>query len=544
MLGCSVNLKLVGKFLKQCIVLLITIGIMMNHQKFLRTPALRYLILALIVLFSVISNRFEQPDALLEPFASNALLVFLGKSEDKLEAFSSALFEALEQKAGPILASGNLLRPLFSMRSLDELINDKNISLDQRKKYTSLKEYHQMLSDWLECRLGGVPTGAMSRKWMTAEMMDFADDLAFPRYGNEKEFLDFFYDFELTQPGLVKMFSTFNPDDWIAKKVDADLVLLIPKAYVERMRKKFGSRLPLQKEFAEEELLLGMRMNSMRPIRSLNEYSRLHKGSDAESVDLVGALDKIFITDAEYKKLGSAFVPSWAFYMGGHGLLAKFIVDIPLEQFKAVLDFFETKLTTKLLVYSTCYGAGVNSEIVYAGAKEGVQKVYSFAIATEALTDASVTSAVLRVNIIPFSESDIDFERKRMKIATHHRFDAFIQDVTSLHAINYTHIVSHVFPVAKELDPRKQRGEGAPAQDVCNLPQLRRPGSAQFEVLDSDCKVIVIDDTLVLSGEKEIDLVRHVGRRQPLGILLYAPYVPCTFKNSLKLYASNCAHDR
>lgn len=445
-----------------------------------------------------------------QPFATDTLLIFLDNSEKQFGAISSGLFLALEQKASPILTTGHLVRLLTEMPSLYDLVKGTYImSPVTHQEYHTLTHYYESVIDKL----------ASNAQTLTdlAEKKKIVDDLTQLRCQYNLEFL---HTDKRARAALLKTASTFNPDEWLIKEVNADLLLLIPKAHIANIQQKIDSTAPAHENFTGLELALGMQVDHMRTINSLVEYSRLYKGYSGY-IDLAGAFDKIFIQRAEYAKI-SLSGPTWAFYLDGHGNLGESIANISLEGFKCLLDFLEAKISTKLLIYSSCYAAGTNAEIIYTDQKSN-RKIYSFTIVTEALTDAEVTVELPFVGTWFYLEN-IDFEKKRIKIIQHRDFNSFVNQITTLETLDFEKLLANVMPEAECL---------VSASAIGNLPQIKLPWSPYFKVMDGCDNIVSIDSTWALSGEKELNIVSS-SKPHPLGILLYTNYIPCTLKINMK----------
>lgn len=498
----------------------------MTHQKSIKIHLFQFFVLFFTVTsYSSLLCADEQS----QPFATHTLFIFIDKIEVKFGAVSMSLFEAFDQKAGPILASSHLVRILNRMPSFDDLISDIRISEDNRQKYISLKEYYESLDNWLERNISA-QTNLATRSKIYGDFNRFAHFLADSQYDLKATSYGFFYERNTTQAALLKKISSFNSEEWIIREVNEDLLLFIPKEYIGEMQKKINFVAPKHDRFTEIEFSLGMQIDHMNQVDSLTEYFQLNKNPEDLKIfdtDLREAFDRLFIPKAEYAQ-ESSLTPTWTFFVVGHGLLRQRIVGMSLEQFKDVLDFFEVKLVTKLLVYSSCYAAGTNAEIIYKNPQNNDYKTYSFAIVTGALTDAPTSRRTLQVHLVPGAEANIDFEKKRIKIVPYHRLNAFVEQVAVFNGSDYLKVIATIFPSLGGLVSVEIEGWSS-INNICNLPQIKLPGARYFDVMDTAKRVVAIDDTWALSGKKEIDIASFLGAR-PSGVLLYTNYVPCVLK--------------
>ena len=103
--------------------------------------------------------------------------------------------------------------------------------------------------------------------------------------------------------------------------------------------------------------------------------------------DMVKHIDKKAHLVESLQNLFTQSKDQWVVYISGHGhpesiLQRAHISGLSIEEFQNVLRFLDESISTKLLVYSSCYGAGVHSIEPYEGEK------FNYPIIVIALTDA------------------------------------------------------------------------------------------------------------------------------------------------------------
>lgn len=327
--------------------------------------------------------------------------------------------------------------------------------------------------------------------------------------------------------------NSFNPQDWIILNASShNFYLLIPHAFLQ----KIGSQATQVNH--QLALTLGLNIDKMEqlPADNLTEYVSKNWKKLTNKDDLINDFSKIFIANADYyKENRSAMIPEWSIYMTGHGGAGSDIVGLPIATFPAVLDFFEEKVTTKLLAYFSCYAAGINTEIIYTDLKRvGAQKTYSYAIITAALTDGITASSVPLFTAMPSSGTnlfrlkmaDIDWINQNLHIKFDQNFISFFEGAFSTSVpVDYAKIIEPIVPLASRstLDTKGRTAA-----------QIRLPGLSWFSVVDAQNRVVSIGRILVATrGNSPLNILNFFKQQRPAGspndlaaILLYTRNVP------------------
>ncbi|HEV2601456.1 MAG TPA: hypothetical protein VGT41_04095 [Candidatus Babeliales bacterium] len=170
---------------------------------------------------------------------------------------------------------------------------------------------------------------------------------------------------------------------WILHEISEHLLIMIPKSYLEKNKlaiRSLGLKMPAESSTTLQ--IIEQRYKSF----SDNDWEDLIKNTGTL---FVNALLQGAIFDQHNKEI------EWVIYLTGHGFYNESIAGISLQDFPKMLDFFDRKINAALLVYVSCYGAGLNASKIYKDqAKIGLagEKEYSFPIATQAIGDLEVAS--------------------------------------------------------------------------------------------------------------------------------------------------------
>jgi len=503
----------------------------------------------LLVMMVVASSTILGNDDIEQSVATNTMLMFLDDTEQGFDFISGDLFIALHQKAAPILATGHLLHLLATIPTLDELIQDKKTSEEKRAEYLIIKEYYGALDQEIKA------FEAKDLEHSLSQQKELIDELnydrtalvislaggrgpeVFEKYqaGQEKhsKFMQAIEKNPGILPSYTKMLSSFNPQEWLIKKVNSDLLLLIPLDYIEAMKKKHTPSFK-PTSMTETEYVVGLPIDHMETV-SLIDYVKGYKPSAMADFGLMKSLATIFIPRTMYakeKKLlkivpTDFFIPTWALYVSGHGSIKKFVAGLSINGFKAILEFLETQITTKLLFYSSCYAAGVNASLIYTDVKSPIFKSYPFAIVAAGLNDFPVTTyrefASFRGDLGP---GNINFKQREIKLKTHLDFVEFVRNVTTPGML-YTAVVAPIIWSDRhipELAEFKVKRELLLA-NIQTTPQIKLPGIPWFNVIDFDKKFVSLGKNLAIARTEDLDIVKFF-RIQPWGILLYTNSIP------------------
>lgn len=401
---------------------------------------------------------------------NKAMLIFLDDSESddtqiidrKIGAITNSFIAAFSQEAGPILVSASLIA---------------NIKEREKPKETD----PQKLIDRVQ-ELMGKPGGPTHEV-----MMEYKSILL-----------------------SVISFNKTTVQNWIIKKVNDALYLLIPKHYLITMHIQEAAVQDYKPDgpITTTELQLGLKVNHMYTITNIDDIQKPLPEPPIVTyfMDFVWDntlnMSRIFVTNSDYHKTGSAAVPTWSIFIAGHGMMGGTVAGIVFAQFKQFLNFLEYKVNTKLLYYLSCYAAGIAHKALYENAESGVDTTYSFAIITQALTDTVV--------FVPYTAFDIS--NGKLVIKPPVSYTNFVSNVTTTDIIDF-----------QTIDPFHTK------MGIAGFPQVKFPGLPWFSILDDDL-FCTIGSTLAKTRAQSLSIANFFARKgkkaAPLGILLYAEEIP------------------
>jgi hypothetical protein len=398
----------------------------------------------------------------------HTLLIFLDDIEKKLDSVSVNLSAALLQEAGPIIASA---LPISCIARTD--------TISKAEASKPLVEEHDTLVAKLKAQKISVKHNE--------EVIRMRENMT----------------------ALAFSFDTEEAKKWIIKEISPLLYLFVPKKYLQAQHIAdtdvahfVGPYAPI----TETEQALGLKVNHMKTV-ALAAIKKPEPVLEASGY-FVALLQTIFVTNGEYASTHKNLIPAWAFFMLGHGFMNHSIVGLPLEKFKQCLEFFDTKINTKLFFYISCYAAGMNAKTIYENNTTGMADTYPFTIIMQALTDTKVSGV----------QSGIDIENGILGVDLRNEYIDFVQMVTTPDVIDYHALVEPFM-----LD--------VPEAKLKSLCQIKFPGLPWFSVIESD-KVVSIGSIMAKTRTTPLDIAQFFKKggipASPLGILLYTQHVPFT----------------
>lgn len=290
-------------------------------------------------------------------------------------------------------------------------------------------------------------------------------------------------------------------NDWVVKKINETLYLLIPKKYLSTLNIDAKE----VEKYTEEEALtvteqeLGFKVNHMETVRDFKSII-----PQRETV-FISMLEAIFVSNDEYDATGNLKKPQWFIYIDGHGLLGLDIAGMPLREFELFLNFIKKNLKVKLLYYQSCYGAGINSDRILKNFTGTVYKSYPFPIIISGLTDAITYGRIARINISKYGNLAL------AKFPSYSEFVAeAVKDLT-----DYKKLVNHLLPQEPQYHPISGF-----------LSQIKRPGLPWLSIVD-DTAIVSIRSILVQNRPASLDIETLGKKRNEIrGILLYVTDIP------------------
>jgi hypothetical protein len=297
-------------------------------------------------------------------------------------------------------------------------------------------------------------------------------------------------------------------ENWIIKKINDSLVLLIPKSFLEELSisndqvEQYDKNLELS---SEVELKLGLKVNHMETIA----IEQINQPKEIQIVKLllkrvfvdyfIGAMGTIFCTKYDYR-IAKVNSPEWIIYITGHGILDTKIVGLSLNDFQQFLNFLEHKIKTQLLMYTSCFAIGVNSDKIFGNMKSRIKDQYSFPIIIRGINDAVGSEQSPICNVYEWIENK--------KIVIDYLSDFPFEIATKIKEGKFKHLFSSkIF--------------------LHNIPQIKLPGVEWLSVDIVDKEIVSIGSILTKTHDpqKPLDIVSFF-KKDPEIILLYTHDIP------------------
>ncbi len=381
-------------------------------------------------------------------FTSRGVLIFLDDSKTDLlhDAIGEAAVVAINQQSGPIIVSSSILANIIQFTKNAATI----IASESKEKAANIALFYCNLTDEI--------------KW----------------------------------------------DDFVIKKINDSLILILPVHYLNKIQIDINETKKSNAGATETtplELKLGLRVNHMNTIDNIADINKPDQQFEFAEY-FINALfnnttqkSSIFCTRSEYQQ--NIPLPIWSIYLNGHGKVNDSIAHLSLDDFKKFLHFLEKHINTKLLIYLSCYAAGINADKIYGSQHKWLAKQYSFPIITCALTDAPVYTRTGST-----------------------KYTGFFNEITKSE-IDYKKAILYLQPMSSH----EQRG---------GTPQIKLPGLEWFSVMDIQDKTVKIGSILAYARDpdKPLDINKffnpHTKKERgapteefnPTAILLYALDIP------------------
>lgn len=430
---------------------------------------------------------------------TSGLLVFLDDSElknERLGGVSHQFLNAVFQNAGPIIASYSLLNNIVD---IPKSVFSQLTKFSSEQRFENFRLVQSMLRN----------SQKDSKEYKSLELD-----------------LKYLFNFETEINNHLK-------EHWIIKLINPSLVLLIPKDYLENERKiklediKYNPNLP-NDIYSPEELKLGLKVNHMQ------DLDNILSNKNSENTDyFINSLHNIFVIKPDYEAMvdymdyidSKAYedfdsIPTWVIYISGHGLIYNSIVSLSIDQFKKFLNFLETKINTKMLVYNSCFASGVNNELIYKDLESVIQKTYPFAIVTQSLTDTETT-----VRLIELMSNKPG--QKEFGVFTN--FKLFLNKINNADAIDYEDTIKDILSTS----------------GIHNIPQIKLPNLPWFSILSVNNEIVSIGNVMSKSRTKPLNISTYFAKKSnqanPKGILLFTNNIPFEIilnQNQLPVFVS------
>lgn len=330
---------------------------------------------------------------------------------------------------------------------------------------------------------------------------------------------------------LIPYVTQVSTDNWILQKITPHWYLLVPKKYLGQIKKEKLPPAPdtIAKTTTDDELLLGLKSGT-----SIQNPLEVVGHDDGENVlfaeEFLTAIKSLFITINDVKdkyskeqteKNRAIYLHHWYFYLNGHGgpsgpNTIGIITGLRIPQFQTLLTFFDRKIITDFLFYSTCYAGGEHLKIPYIKdwfyppltksrpkdiRKAHRAKAFNYIISAETLVYAS-TFGWLPSIAIPF----------KLGVDRVHFLQHFSPFFTGLH--NYVYLPVINFKQWVKLKPQEKKksypnlaqilnnvtiflDKNGKVDDRMQIPVMRYPNTAWFSVIDVQDKIFNLTRVLM-----------------------------------------------
>ena len=337
---------------------------------------------------------------------------------------------------------------------------------------------------------------------------------------------------------IARKFLYFKDAEWVIKEVNENLVLFFTHDYLQELKieKSEAQKISSSPELTELELRLGLKINHMKTITSETLQAEVQENSNY-FLDALFTQKSLFVTRSDYPQPfpENLHIPVWSFYMLGHGTKGESILSLTLDSFNLVLDFFSKKITTRLLVYTSCYSGGINENQIYFDRQIGKQRTYPFAILSQSLTDAVAMSNFSINHAEAFKESSKQGLLDYAKIAQHALLSPTKLVQTSFSAKNHKVWGNEAlirfpglewFSVLDNEEVVEEGAEPTGKKIVGNYRQIVQIGSV---LAKSRSEKNPLNITNYYRGKQKTpkgELKKESEQLQPKGLLLYAKDIP------------------
>lgn len=296
---------------------------------------------------------------------------------------------------------------------------------------------------------------------------------------------------------LLNYYTDFDPRDWNIYRNKNGFYLFIPKKY------------------SDQNSLLGFKINSLEKVAYPEDTPSIYFDSRNQA-SIVSALPDFFLT---YDELPDAKMPySWNIILAGHGgskyketnsnqtiswTGKPIIADLDKQEFKEMLEFFQSNVKTNLFHYSGCNAGGNHIPLIFNNQQINT---YNFAIICDVLTDC--TSYCKWTNLLPSDQkkfltiNDLVYDSTKncwqLPFTPAYHWENFFNDLATID-----------FSVGS-IERLQKIMNFITYPIIANIPLLCLPETNEFFPLQSS-EVIKIDDRLVASAEKESEPISIRG---------------------------------
>lgn len=297
---------------------------------------------------------------------------------------------------------------------------------------------------------------------------------------------------------------------------DKALLVFLPKTSYDEF---FNNR-------TQEDTMIkyGIKLKGLEHIEA--KYFVTQPTAEENSTDLKAYLKDILVTHNDLKEMKAedAFV-TWDIYLSGHGGLAEkdmeaTIAGLPLENFKQFLQFLNTGINTRSLLYDTCYSGGKHLKLPYqhtsaTPGEEDTQKLLQEKLKNQE-HDLPVQDTNLKFMIISstiFERPTSTSQEKSSTSSTQFSeyFSSLNQYFEKPGSITLSQVLDYASEWRKSYDPNKRAW--------LQFPTVRFPNTGWFVLPEMDNTVLIIDDAAVRRAQASKAQEIKVGKTVKMIIL-------------------------
>jgi len=307
-------------------------------------------------------------------------------------AMTITLISALSHAQYPILISSSLWSNFAARRlKFEEYAKEGYTSRDIYDHVTNVnKRINELCNAY--ARKGSSEPQA---KKLTAEKInqEFCSIAAIEKMEKEGKLLDP-RDIESNLPNLLCYMTPFDQAAWEIYEVSKDLYLFIPVAYLKNIG--ITKHQYTKGGITSAERILGLNIDHLKRIHNPSDQSRFSYEKRTEG-QFMSCLRNIFVHNNK--------AVAWNLYLVGHGLNAdampygqSCIANLSLNEFRQLLQFLNSSLTTNIFVYTSCFSGGQHLKKVYES--KGRSDHYNYPIVTTCLSDIVSMANLVYLNLV------------------------------------------------------------------------------------------------------------------------------------------------
>ncbi len=143
---------------------------------------------------------------------------------------------------------------------------------------------------------------------------------------------------------------------------DQSLIIFIPRGGIYEKYLGMLNDFNLDEKISDGQFLLGIKLD-LNPNKEITLKSQLPPHIHGDSV--AKYLNEILITKNDLHGSNEQYLNRWDIYLVGHGIQDMYIAGMPVQMFDRLLNFLNTNINTRTLLYVTCFAGGENLQKPY-----------------------------------------------------------------------------------------------------------------------------------------------------------------------------------